>query len=62
MVFNDFVVTNVSEREALGFPGTWKVNVFLSEGEPSSLTLNETDSGSSYYLLREGGYNQKIEL
>lgn len=25
MVFNDFVVTSVSERDALGFPGIWKV-------------------------------------
>ncbi len=24
-VFNDFVVTNVPERDALGFPGVWKV-------------------------------------
>lgn len=25
-VFNDFVVRNVSEKEALSFPGTWKVS------------------------------------
>ena len=24
-IFNDFVVTNVSEEEALSFPGIWKV-------------------------------------
>jgi hypothetical protein len=25
-IFNDFVVQNVSEAEALSFPGRWKVN------------------------------------
>ncbi|EJD06087.1 uncharacterized protein FOMMEDRAFT_78690 [Fomitiporia mediterranea MF3/22] len=29
IVFNDFVVTNVSEREALGFSGNWKVPAIL---------------------------------
>ena len=29
MVFNDFVVTSVSEQEALGFSGTWKVPCIL---------------------------------
>ncbi|KAH8117576.1 ubiquitin carboxyl-terminal hydrolase-domain-containing protein [Phellopilus nigrolimitatus] len=29
MVFNDFVVTNASEHDALGFPGTWKVPALL---------------------------------
>jgi PAB-dependent poly(A)-specific ribonuclease subunit 2 len=26
-VFNDFVVRNVSEQEALSFPDTWKVGI-----------------------------------
>jgi len=25
-VFNDFVVQNIPEEEALSFPGNWKVN------------------------------------
>lgn len=25
-IFNDFSVRNISEEEALGFPGTWKVS------------------------------------
>ncbi|KAI5119085.1 hypothetical protein M0805_004858 [Coniferiporia weirii] len=29
VVFNDFVVTNVPERDALGFPGIWKVPAIL---------------------------------
>ncbi|KAL5528994.1 hypothetical protein ACEPAG_4968 [Sanghuangporus baumii] len=29
VVFNDFVVTNVSERDALGFPDSWKVPAIL---------------------------------
>lgn len=24
-IFNDFVVRNISEQDALSFPGTWKV-------------------------------------
>lgn len=26
-IFNDFMVRNVTEEEALSFPGTWKVRV-----------------------------------
>ncbi|THH06212.1 hypothetical protein EW145_g4234 [Phellinidium pouzarii] len=29
VLFNDFVVTNITEREALGFPGTWKIPAIL---------------------------------
>lgn len=29
-LFNDFVVRNISEEEALSFPSTWKVNCDVS--------------------------------
>jgi PAB-dependent poly(A)-specific ribonuclease subunit 2 len=44
-LFNDFVVRNISEEEALSFPSTWKVSCYSpsvhkgakDEADPSSL-------------------------
>lgn len=34
-LFNDFVVQNITEEEALGFPGMWKVKIYKIPSVPS---------------------------
>ena len=48
-IFNDFVVRNISEQDALSVPGAWKVRISTSHVE----RVSQTCRCQQYYIMNE---------
>jgi PAB-dependent poly(A)-specific ribonuclease subunit 2 len=54
-LFNDFSVQNISEKEALSFPGKWKVGAFMLERSGAYFAL-----GPCHLIPRTGRLSRTV--